>query len=86
MDRDALFARYEELRAYVGWTEADAATMFARSGDGSNPTSTPSSPTSTTRSAATPRLARCSPGETPRSERLKTTLLRWVVRPLLGPL
>src|SRR4051794_14709124 len=27
MHRDALFARYEELRAYVGWTEADAAQV-----------------------------------------------------------
>ena len=29
MDRDALFARYEELKAYVGWTEADAAHVRA---------------------------------------------------------
>src|SRR4051794_18188873 len=78
MQKDDLFARYEELRDYVGWTEADAEHVRSI-GPRLEPQFNALVADFYEELARHPSARRVLTGGEAQVERLKTTLRRWVV-------
>ena len=83
MDREALFARYEELKAYIGWTEADAAHVRAI-GRRLEPQFDAVVADFYDEIGRHPAARKVLTGGDAQIQRLKTTLRRWVCDLFLG--